>query len=253
MALSRLSAASATKANVAKGQDFIKAINGEIIFYTDPSTNYKYQIHRFWLSGTFTIESGKGTVEYLVAAGGGTQTGGQWNGGGGAGGVRTGTFEAYPGNYSVTVGEGNREYGNGTNSSFSGNGVSVSCTGGGSGGSRYSASQSGGSGGGGGGYNTSPGSGVAGEGNRGGYGSGTTPAGGGGAGGVGNTGIGNTGGPGIFSSITGQSIEYGRGQGGRESRWVTHGTGSAGGGAAGDGRHHGPGGSGIVIFRYRIA
>jgi hypothetical protein len=66
-----------------------------------PGNGYRY--HVFTSPGTFTVNSGAATAEYLVVAGGGgggTGTGG----GGGAGGVRYGTTPVVTGSYSITVG-----------------------------------------------------------------------------------------------------------------------------------------------------
>lgn len=80
-------------------------------------TNGGYTYHVFTSSGTLTVSSGNGEIEYLVVAGGG---GGGWGngGGGGAGGLRTndpGVPAAFrisdavslsPGPYTITVGDG---------------------------------------------------------------------------------------------------------------------------------------------------
>ena len=50
------------------------------------STSGIYTIHTFTSSGTFTVNSGSGDVEFLIIAGG---AGGGGSGGGGAGGYRS--------------------------------------------------------------------------------------------------------------------------------------------------------------------
>ncbi len=75
----------------------IIATGGTITYVGD------YIIHTFTSSGTFTISSGTGDVEYLVIGGGG----GASIGGGGAGGYLTGTNASMVvGSYTVTIGAG---------------------------------------------------------------------------------------------------------------------------------------------------
>lgn len=63
-------------------------------------------IHTFTALGTFQVNSGSGSVEYLVVAGGGGG-GTQHGGGGGGGGFRTSAgFFVSPGPYGITVGGG---------------------------------------------------------------------------------------------------------------------------------------------------
>ena len=174
-----------------------------------PGNGYRY--HVFTSPGTFTVNRGSTTVEYLVVGGGGgggTGTGG----GGGAGGVRYGsTTISTPQN--VTVGTGGAVAAhlsvsnNGNPSSFG----PITASGGGRGASGapslINSASPGGSGGGGMSYPTATAV-TAGTGNAGGfspvegYGGGPGPGsngggGGGGAGGVGATGPGGVGGPGI--------------------------------------------------------
>jgi len=177
-------------------------------------------VHTFLASGTFTVTSGSGNVEYLVVAGGGgggpaseNQTTGA--GGGGAGGFRTNVpghplagsaLPVSPGPYAVTVGGGGagKAWTPGVNS-FGARGIdstfsTITSTGGG-GGVVADVPQPlwptgpGGSGGGGGGSSTA---GVFGsgntpstsppQGNNGGVGLGPQPWGGGGGGGAGGAG-----------------------------------------------------------------
>ena len=70
------------------------------------STSGDYTYHAFTSSGTFTISSGEGDVDYFVVAGGGGG-GNTIGGGGGGGGIARGTIsEMGPGPYTVTVGDG---------------------------------------------------------------------------------------------------------------------------------------------------
>jgi len=127
------------------------------------TTDGDYKVHTFTGSGTFAVSTvgDIGTVEYLLIAGGA----GGANGGGGAGGYRTsvsgqtsganssaeGTVFLSSDSYSITVGAGGGQAGNGGNSTLSG----VTSIGGGAGGSwRYDPGSSGGSGVGGNGINS---------------------------------------------------------------------------------------------------
>lgn len=249
-------------------------------------------IHTFTSSGTFTVTSGNGTVNYLVVAGGGG--GGSFiGGGGGAGGMRTGTLAVTPQAYTVTVGAGGAVDANGNDSVFS----TITSTGGGKGGLYMAGTGgSGGSGGGGAGTDgvTTSSTGGAGntpstspsQGNNGGssFSAGFTAgaSGGGGAGAVGaNAGASNgaAGGNGTASSISGASVTYAGGGGGgaRAFNSGTGGAGGSGGGGAGGGINgtavagtantggggggHGftdgvsaaAGGSGIVVISYSNA
>lgn len=160
---------------------------------TTLSGSYKY--HVFTTSGSFTISSGSGTVNYLIVGGGGGG-GDRHGGGGGAGGVFTGTWSATVGTYTITVGAGGThgatteggqtQYGSPAGAGLKGGDSSISTVAtayGGGGGGTYDGNPSDtliGSGGGGGGNNfagvtTATGQGFAG-------GSGAGPAGGGGGG-----------------------------------------------------------------------
>lgn len=235
-----------------------------------------YQIHTFTSSGTFTITSGSGVVEYLVIAGGGGGGGpfsGGAAGGGGGGGYLTGTLTRGSGSYTVTVGGGGAGSGGGGNSGSTGsNSVfdTITATGGGSGGGEALAGGSGGSGGGGGGPAGSGGAASpVGQGNAG--AAGTSSSAGGGGGGAGNAGSGKNGGNGLSSSITGSAVTRGGGGGGGESGSGGSGGGGTGGnqgggtngvantgGGGGGGESDaatvtgGNGGSGIVIVRFAI-
>ena len=256
-------------------------------------------IHTFNSSQTFTPLQNL-TIDYLVVAGGG---GGRSaiGGGGGAGGMRctvgaTGGTGSLPSavsvtantNYTITVGGGGNNS-QGSTSSISGSGFStISCTGGGYGGTRSDhAGGPGGSGGGGGGpeqaqnNNTAGGAGTAGEGfnggngttiiGNGGGGAGATPpyppttSNGGTAGGIGRqTNISgfatyySGGGGGCYSyggTLTGPGGLGGGGRGGGYGLPPTNGTGNTGGGGggggyAGAGEVGSTGGSGVVIIRY---
>ena len=237
-----------------------------------------YRVHTFTSVGSsdFVVTRG-GQVEYLLVAGGGAggnsraSLGG--GGGGGGGGVLIGVVNVTPQTYGVTVGGGGAaptantdSVGkNGGNSSF----ASFTAFGGGYGGNgSFYLDGFGGRGGsgGGGGYRpyttqNSWGEAIPGHGCRGGGVDGTSASGGGGggAGGPGyrNTGTsggrGGDGGPGIYSSISGSLIEYGRGgQGGSGSSNTPANRGTGGRGAyAAAGTYSG--GSGIVILRYRTS
>ena len=246
-----------------------------------------YRVHTFTSTGTFTVVSGAGTVEYLVVAGGGGG-GSRHGGGGGAGGFRTGTgYAVTAGNtYTVTVGSGgvgrtgesgtNSQGGDGSSSVFD----TITSAGGGGGGGSY-AETTGRNGGSGGGTNgpaavgqgnvpsVSPS-----QGNNGGSGLSGAPyigGGGGGAGAVGSNASpsnGGNGGSGTSSSISGSSTSYAGGGGGGVYNSGTVGNGGAGGGGNGgvSGSTNtgggggggvvdalsGAGGSGIVIIRYAV-
>ena len=88
-------------------------INNQTLSASGGDSNYTYngkKIHKYTTTGstTFVVNSGSGTVEYFVVAGGGSggaDTEGD-GGGGGAGGVRSGLLAVSPGPYTVTVGAG---------------------------------------------------------------------------------------------------------------------------------------------------
>lgn len=66
-----------------------------------------YTYHIFSSPGSFTVNSGSGTIEVLIVAGGGGGGGGYYSGGAGGGGVLYGTNIAIgPGPYPVVVGSG---------------------------------------------------------------------------------------------------------------------------------------------------
>ena len=239
-----------------------------------------YTIHTFTTSGTFTVTSGSGSVEYLVVAGGGAS--GSNGGGGGAGGFRTATgYAVTVGAYTVTIGAGGtggaaQHGGDGGNSVFD----TITSVGGGGGGSNDDGQRdgrNGGSGGGsgnGGGTGTG-GTGTGGQGNDGGDATSAaanfSSGGGGGASAVGadtpNSNSGGDGGAGTSSSISGASVCYAGGGGGHVQTAGTAGLGTCGGGdavilavgnagtantggGAGGGTVGANGGSGIVIIRY---
>lgn len=210
-----------------------------------------YKVHTFTSSGTFTVTSGSGEVEYLVVAGGGSGGGGSGaigGGGGGAGGYREGSgFSISPASYAVTVGAGGvgatRTQGtNGSSSVFS----TITAAGGGSGGSDSvgGTGASGGSGGGGagrsgvGGAGNTPSTSPS-QGNSGGNGTGPNAYAGGAGGGasaVGANGPVAVGGAGTSSSISGTSTFYAGGGGGAGSTYSSStagGAGGVGGGGAG--------------------
>jgi hypothetical protein len=216
--------------------------------------------------------------DILVVAGGGSQGNAvsdpkYASGGGGAGGFRTSTSSLTPGaTYTVTVGAGGVQntdgWGtNGSDSSISGTGVSITSTGGGCGGdgvndgeaATVQGGQNGGSGGGGGAIKQTAGSGNTpstspSQGNNGGTGSTdgvTAGGGGGGAGAAGSNGdgdvAGGNGGNGTASSITGSSVTYAGGGGGGAGINNNNGTaGSGGSGGAGAGSGSGIGSNGTA-------
>ena len=235
-------------------------------------TNYIYPIGLN--ASTFS-----NTIEYLVVAGGGgggTAPSGvpSWRGaGGGAGGLKTASGYSVTSStpYAVTVGSGGPAQTAGSASSF--NSPSVTTTGGGKGGNAFpsgTAGTSGGSGGGGGsgGAGNNYGAGTPGQGYDGGGGDagGFVAGQGGGAGGLG-LGIlepahvynAYSQPNGLFSSISGSSVEYADG-GATNSGTAnyttppygpgTPNTGMGGGGANGTPGTGYAGGSGVVIIRY---
>ena len=258
------------------------------------STSGAYKIHTFTSSGTFTVTQGTANIEYLVIGGGGG--GGTVSsvpgGGGGAGGYRCsvvgessgGGANAEPvvnlgaGTYTITVGAGgtggpsdNTTGNQGSNSSISGPGISITSIGGGGGGGNQTTPTSGGSGGGGQESDGIGASGTSGQGYAGGNGSesGNYGGGGGGAGEPGSTDGPGHGGDGVASTITGGtitraggggSLAAGAGGGGTGSlanngAAISAGqanTGGGGGGGASTSTLGTSGGSGIVVIRYQI-
>lgn len=237
-----------------------------------PGNGYRY--HVFISPGTFTVNSGSGTVEYLIVAGG-ASGGGHYGGGGGAGGVLSSTTTVSPGPYSVSVGGGgpastgyttpNALGKNGGNSSFG----AITATGGGGGAARgWPGAASPGGSGGGATQLANPGtggSGIPGQGFPGSpSGSPNEGSGGGGAGGAGSpSNTGAQGGPGApfpafaaplispqiptgapWVSAVGPTGLYGGGGGGGDQD-SPGGTGGPGGGGTGGGPQGTPGAGGI--------
>jgi hypothetical protein len=221
-------------------------------------------------------------ISYLVIAGGGsggtgTSDGTRPCGGGGAGGYLTDTVNLAPGSvYTVTVGAGGGATASGSNSVFSGSGITtVTSIGGGRGGYFVSGETrgvalSGGSGGGE-AYYGGGAAGTAGQGNAGGAGGSAGGTGGGGAGAAGSPASGNNGGAGgngLASSITGSSVTRaggggggnyastsgaaggsgGGGNAGNPGNAGSTNTGGGGGGSGGSASGGGNGGSGVVIL-----
>jgi hypothetical protein len=224
-----------------------------------------YKLHVFTGTGTFSVTSNtqNRTVDYLVQAGGG---GGQrYSGGGGAGGqiqsgeVQAPVFLPTARNYTLTIGAGGN-VGNGSNTSIQ---DVVTVTGGGC--SVTNANSNNGGSGGGRQYNYAIGTGIAGpprQGYDGGFG-------GGGSGAAGTLST-NNGGNGRVTTIRG-STEYfggggvssglgtgvsgtsgGLGGGGNYNTAGAANTGGGGGSSINDPPYSNPGGSGIIIIRYRI-
>jgi len=208
-------------------------------------------------------------VDFLAVAGGGGGGRGFYGGGAGAGGFRTSTQTVSLGvSITVTIGDGGAgsssetaKGSNGTNSLFSGSGLTtITSTGGGGGGSRNGGTAqgaangaSGGSGGGSayqnsdGGLGNTPSTSPS-QGNNGGTNTNKYGASGGGAGAVGIPGTsvggnnGAVGGIGSQSSITGSAVYYAGGGGGGSSD-TTRAGGQGGGGAGGN---NGVGGNGTA-------
>lgn len=217
-------------------------------------------------------------AELLVVAGGGSggNAGGVPGptaaGGGGAGGLYSGSFLFNSGEYNVVVGAGGARQGsldrpgnNGEDSSISGSGIHLVAIGGGGGGASGAPGETGLDGGSGGGAGwTGTGTTLGGDGLQplsgsnhfGNNGGNSTADGGGGGGGAGSTGglydgsaNNGGGGLGLFSSISGTSIQYARGGGGNQSgetRLNTPGSGGVGNG----GSANAAGRNGVVIIRY---
>lgn len=235
---------------------FTSASGGTESTWTDTLvTGYTYKIHRFLSSGSLSVLK-EGPIDYLIVAGGGSGLGGSsinlsGGGGGGGGVIYRVNIQLSFGAYSAAVGGAN------ANSSF----VGVTATKGGYGG-HGGVGQAGGSGGGGGANFYAGGVGTSQQGNSGGAARRYAGGGGGGAGGAGATApddrTGGNGGPGFVCSITGTSVAYGvGGRGANDAVWngVAGGanTGNGGGGGGSQVAGGAPGGSGIVIVRYRIS
>jgi hypothetical protein len=237
------------------------AIGGNISLVRDASGTWV--CHTFLTSGDFEVidPAGIATCEYLIIAGGGGSHFGNYDPGGGAGGllhnVASGSPITLPADtYPAVVGAGGAVAARGGDSSF----FSLTSTGGGPGNANADAStRNGGSGGGGGASFFDGGVGVSGQGKNGGKGGSAGAGGGGGAGADGSNNRG-AGGIGLAVPITGSSVYYAGGgnaynvltapSGG--TAYLANGranTGAGAGGAASVGR---TGGSGIVVIRYLI-
>jgi hypothetical protein len=231
------------------------------------TTSGLYTIHTFTSSGTFSVTSGAGEVEYLVVAGGGGNAigqGGNRESGSGAGGLLSNhssipaplkqpAYTVSPGPYVVTVGGGGGGKTNGAPSSFG----PITSTGGGAGANFDSNIGSPGGSGGGNWYSgATPATGISGQGNPGGIWGGVNNwVGGGGGGADGPGGVTPTnpsvgaGGAGLSVSISGSPVTYAAG--GRSSEYpstpnAANGANNTGNGASGAAN----GGPGIVIIRY---
>ena len=184
-------------------------------------------------------------IEYLVYAQGGS--GGNASatndgGGGGAGGLLSGSLSVTPNEvFQISAGSGN--------SYLTGSAIYEYAFAGGSGGNANNQSgASGGSGGGGGGPAGAGGTGTTGQGFN---GATSTTLNGGGGGGAAGAGVNRNGGAGIFSSITGTSLEYCKGGSGGSNNGIPVDRGFGGlGGARADVSSGGAGGNGAVILRY---
>jgi len=237
--------------NYANQSGSLTATGGTISQYTSGGAVYK--VHTFTSSGTFSVTSGRATIEWFGVAGGGGG-GGSHGGGGGAGGAKIGSQEVSAGTYTITIGSGGAgSPGLGSAASSGGNTelFGTTLTGGGRGGTRITnnsvhAGGNGGSGGGGAGTNpTTAGTGTSGEGNDGGAGSSDSTAGHGGGGGgassagtaasgAENSGFAGNGGDGISNDYqTGSTQVYAGGGGGGTWGSATAGTGGTGGGGNG--------------------
>ena len=254
---------------------------------TDTVAGARYRVLTFYTIGTYTPTFDRtGRLDILTVAGGGASgfwtqdnVGGQWIGGGGAGGylLTLSHIITTPG-CTVNVGAGGTggvvSGGmNGANSTFN----AITAFGGGQGGqgSSGAAGNSGGSGGGGNGSGQG-GAGTAGQGNSGSSSGGMDGGGGGGAGGTGgstNSGNKTTGGPGLFRNFDGTWRWYASGgNSGGNTTYVLEGqtpsgvdaqaSNSAVPGSGGGGNYYGGGtgdvgtirgNRGIVIVRFRVA
>ncbi len=231
---------------------------------TSPAYPSGYTVHKFTSSGTFTVAN-SGIVQVLVVAGGGGGKAPAYGGGGGGGGlIYQSSHSVGVGNIVVTVGAGGS--GNGGNSVFN----ALTAVGGGAGGDYGAPGGAGGSGGGMSAAFSSVGMGTAGQGYNGGSGGysgayegwlSTSGGGGGGAGGPGGNGgvspfSAGAGGPGLYYSISGNSVAYSGGGGGAWYVDGGYGYGYAASGVGGGINNYGGGGTGgsggpgIVIVRY---
>ena len=228
------------------GSQYNYAVGGDDTFVVDNynGTGEKWVVHRFTKSGNLTVLRAKTPARILVAAGGGNNSVGY----GGAGGLHMDDAATIPeGVHAVVVGNvgapgGDSSLGTISSTKGGGSGATVSDY------NTASPGFPGGSGGGGGGswrWITNPGgAGTPGQGNKGGDFIGSdnggitgegVPAGGGGAGAPGEQN--RKGGAGLFSTITGASLEYSRGGGDNTTTVANRGFG---------------GSSGVVIVAYRI-
>jgi hypothetical protein len=200
-------------------------------------------------------------MDVLLVGGGGSGGNGytDQSGAGGGGGVISYTnYNLYPGTYYVIIGSGGYSTGGSYSRNDGGNtivyggnpAINMTAYGGGAGAAaRSQTGNNGGCGGGGGDFSGVGGRGIFGQGWYGGTsgsggGSVECPGGGGGAGGAGGN---CTGGPGIFSSITGTSLQYA--SGGTANVALSYAAPNTGNGGYSSGT---PGGSsGIVIFAYQ--
>lgn len=216
------------------------------------TTSGGYKVHTFTSSGSFVVQSGSKSVEYIVVGGGGggggNGAGSIWSGGGGAGGLRTGSSTYAAGysssySYSVVVGGGGAVDANGSYSLIDTLSSYILSNGGGLGGGWSYGANSGGSGGGGwaNGNTTggSGGSGTSGQGNSGGSGANYGAGGGGGKAAVGSNGGGASGGEGAGGG-SGQSFTWGSSldgffSGGGGGAGYYYGGGSGGSSVGGDG------------------
>jgi len=224
--------------------------------------DYKYHSFTSTKTGSngFSVsqigDSPNNTFEVLiVGGGGGSGTGGSayHPGSGGAGGyyaIAAHSLSSGTDDYDVTVGDGGVANGNGSDSDFDWETASGGGCGGGD--SWYPAAD-GGSGGGGswkepaGGFALDPAYGNDGAD----YGTGGQGAGGGGAGSAGGVGAATTPGDGVENDITGTLVEYAKG-GGQFNGAGEDGKGEGGGALNTETPKSNPGGSGIVIIRYKF-
>jgi len=197
-------------------------------------------------------------MDVLIVGGGGSGGNGfadQAGAGGGGGVINYTNYNIYPGTYYITIGAGGYSPGGSYNRSdgsntlvFGGNpAVNFVAYGGGAGAAqRGQRGNNGGSGGGGGDFGGVGGSGVFGQGNSGGSVSSNAECPGGG-GGAGSAGTACTGGQGVFSAITGTTLQYA--SGGTANITLNYAAPNTGNGGASWGT---PGGSsGVVIFAYQ--
>ena len=219
-------------------------VAGQIRYNTDGGGLYEGYLPAVSAWYKFSmVPEGQYSISYMMVAGGGgaadvTGTLGSGQGGGGAGGLTTGTITALPStSYTIVIGAGGAAQTTGTNTYISG---VQTVYGGGAGNSG-----AGGSGGGGGGDGAAGGGVVAsGQGNIGGSGSAFWGSGGGGGGagaaGQGGSNIGGNGGAGVSNTLTGTTVYY-AGGGGGVSAYPDQNPGS--GGVGGGGSNGGNGGA----------